>query len=45
MQAKIDFGYGEMKKNKDEKVNVDIWYSTLYELQDSRIDFDSIAKM
>ena len=45
MQAKIDFGIGEMKKNKNEKINVDIWYSTLYELQESRIDFDKLAKM
>lgn len=45
VQAKIDFGMGEMKKSKDEKIGVDIWYSTLYELQDARIDFDSIAKM
>lgn len=45
MQAKIDFGIGEMKKSKNEKINVDIWYSTLYELQESRIDFDKLAKM
>ena len=34
-----------MKKSKNEKINVDIWYSSLYELQESRIDFDSLAKM
>ena len=33
-----------MKKSND-KINVDIWYSSLYELQDSRIDFSHLATM
>ena len=45
MEAKIDFGIGEMKKSNHDKINVDIWYSTIYELKNSRIDFDNFAKM
>ena len=34
-----------MKKSNYDKINVDIWYSTLNELKNSRIDFDNLAKM
>ena len=43
MEAQIDFGIGEMKNSNHDMINVDLWYSTLYELKNSRIDLDNLA--
>ena len=45
MQAHISFGSGDVAAKSSGKVNVDIWYSSLYELQDARMDFSSLAQM
>lgn len=45
MQALIDFGFGEMSVSLEDPINVDIWYSNIYELKESRMDFASLAKM
>ena len=44
VQAEIDFGFGQMNSSND-KVEVDIWYASTYELEESQIDFASLARM